>query len=144
MRDSRIGTFGACALIMSIGLRWAALASLAGPARVAAALIAAHAAARAAVPLLMRLTPPARPDGLSAAAGLPSAESVAAAALLGLVALGLALGAAKGLLALVLLLVGLAVLRQIALAKIGGQTGDVLGALEQVAEVLVLLVAAKA
>jgi adenosylcobinamide-GDP ribazoletransferase len=143
MRDSRIGTFGACALIMSIGLRWAALASLAGPMRVAAALIAAHAAARAALPLLMRLTPPARTDGLSAAAGLPPADSVAAAALLGLVALGLALGVAKGLLALVLLLVGLAVLRQIALAKIGGQTGDVLGALEQVAEVLVLLVAAK-
>jgi adenosylcobinamide-GDP ribazoletransferase len=143
MRDSRIGTFGACALIMSIGLRWAALASLAGPMRAAAVLIAAHAAARAALPLLMRLAPPARPDGLSAAAGLPPADSVAAAALLGLVALGLALGAAKGLIALVLLLVGLAVLRQIALAKIGGQTGDVLGALEQVAEVLVLLVAAK-
>src|SRR5215470_19030586 len=40
MRDSRIGTFGACVLILSIGLRWAALASLAQPNRVAAALIA--------------------------------------------------------------------------------------------------------
>jgi adenosylcobinamide-GDP ribazoletransferase len=144
MRDSRIGTFGACALIMSIGLRWAALASLAGPMRVAAALIAAHAAARAVVPLLMRLTPPARPDGLSAAAGLPPADSVAAAALLGLVALALALGAGKGLIALVLLLVALGAIRQVALTKIGGQTGDVLGALEQAAEILVLLVAARA
>jgi adenosylcobinamide-GDP ribazoletransferase len=143
MRDSRIGTFGACALIMSIGLRWAALASLAGPMRVAAALIAAHAAARAVLPLVMRLTPPARPDGLSAAAGLPPADSVAAAALLGLVALALALGAARGLIALALLLVALGAIRQVALAKIGGQTGDVLGALEQVAEVVVLLVAAR-
>ena len=46
MRDSRIGTFGACALILSLGLRWAALASLGEPKRVAAALIVAHVAAR--------------------------------------------------------------------------------------------------
>src|SRR5215469_4222063 len=51
MRDSRIGTFGACALILSIGLRWVALASLVGPMRAAAALIAAHVAARAMPPL---------------------------------------------------------------------------------------------
>jgi adenosylcobinamide-GDP ribazoletransferase len=143
MRDSRIGTFGACALIMSIGLRWAALASLAGPGRVAAALIAGHAVARAALPLLMWLAPPARPDGLSAAAGLPPADSVAAAGVLGLLALVLALGPAKALIATVLLLFALGAIRHLALAKIGGQTGDVLGALEQVAEVLVLLVAAR-
>jgi adenosylcobinamide-GDP ribazoletransferase len=144
MRDSRIGTYGACALVMSIGLRWAALASLGGPTRIAAALIAAHMAARSTLPLLMRLTPPARPDGLSAAAGLPPPDSVAAAALLGLVALMLALGAVKGLIALALLLLGFWAMRQLALAKVGGQTGDVLGALEQVAEVLVLLAAARA
>jgi adenosylcobinamide-GDP ribazoletransferase len=143
MRDSRIGTFGACALIVSIGLRWAALASLAGPLRVAAALIAAHVAARAMPPLLMRLIPPARPDGLSAAAGLPPADSVAAAALLGFAALLLALGTADGLIASALLVLGMLALRQLALNKIGGQTGDVLGALEQVSEVLVLLVAAR-
>jgi adenosylcobinamide-GDP ribazoletransferase len=47
------------------------------------------------------------------------------------------------LIALALLLVALGAIRQVALAKIGGQTGDVLGALEQVAEVVVLLVAAR-
>src|SRR5260370_11276515 len=31
MRDSRLGTYGACALIMSLLLRWPALAALAGP-----------------------------------------------------------------------------------------------------------------
>jgi len=143
MRDSRIGTFGAGALIMSIGLRWAALASLAGPTRVAAALIAAHAAARAMPPLLMLLVPPARPDGLSADAGLPPADSVAGAALLGFAALILALGLAKGLIAAVLLALGLAAMRWLALNKIGGQTGDVLGALEQVCEIVVFLVAAR-
>ncbi|HYS47969.1 MAG TPA: adenosylcobinamide-GDP ribazoletransferase, partial [Xanthobacteraceae bacterium] len=97
MRDSRIGTFGACALIISIGLRWAVLASLTDPWRAAAAFIAAHAAARAAPPLLMRLAPPARADGLSAGAGKPSAGSVAAAALIGAAALMLGLGIAGGL-----------------------------------------------
>jgi adenosylcobinamide-GDP ribazoletransferase len=143
MRDSRIGTFGACALVLSLGLRWAALASLAGPMRVAFVLIAAHAAARAVPPLLMLLIPPARPDGLSAAAGLPPADSVAAAMVLGLVALISALGLGNGLIAAVLLAPCLFGMRRLALDKIGGQSGDVLGALEQVCEVLVLLVAAR-
>ncbi|HEV2956071.1 MAG TPA: adenosylcobinamide-GDP ribazoletransferase [Xanthobacteraceae bacterium] len=143
MRDSRIGTFGACALIFSIGLRWAALASLAGPTRAAGALIAAHAAARAMPPLLMLLVAPARPDGLSAAAGLPPADSVAATALLGLAALMLGLGFAKGLIAAALLALCLVAMRWLALNKVGGQTGDVLGALEQVCEIVVLLVAAR-
>jgi adenosylcobinamide-GDP ribazoletransferase len=143
MRDSRIGTFGACALVLSIGLRWAALASLAGPTRAAVALIAAHAAARAMPPLLMLLIAPARPDGLSAAAGLPPADSVAAAALLGLAALILGLGLAKGLIAAALLALCLLAVRRLALDKVGGQTGDVLGALEQVSEIVILLVAAR-
>jgi adenosylcobinamide-GDP ribazoletransferase len=142
MRDSRIGTFGACALILSIGLRWAALAGLAGPMRATAALIAAHAAGRAMPPLLMLLTPPARPDGLSADAGMPPADSVAGAALLGLVALVFALGFLNGLIAAALLALCLAGMRWLALNKVGGQTGDVLGALEQVCEIVVLLVAA--
>jgi adenosylcobinamide-GDP ribazoletransferase len=143
MRDSRIGTFGACALILSLGLRWAALASVAGPMRAAAALIAAHAAARAMPPLLMLLIPPARPDGLSADAGLPPADSVAGAALLGLAALMLGLGFLNGLIAAALLALCLATMRWLALNKVGGQTGDVLGALEQICEVVVLLVAAR-
>ena len=47
MRDSRIGSYGACALAMSLILRVRALASIANPALAAAALIATHAAARA-------------------------------------------------------------------------------------------------
>jgi adenosylcobinamide-GDP ribazoletransferase len=143
MQDSRIGTFGACALIFSIGLRWAALASLAEPKRIAIALIAAHAAARAMPPLLMFLIPPARPDGLSAAAGLPPADGVAATALLGLAALLLGLGFGRGLIAAALLALCLLAIRWLALNKIGGQTGDVLGALEQISEIAILLVAAR-
>ena len=69
MRDSRIGTYGACGLVLSLFLRVGALASLAGPGPAALTLIAAHAGARAAMPLFLALVPPARPDGLSAGAG---------------------------------------------------------------------------
>jgi adenosylcobinamide-GDP ribazoletransferase len=142
MRDSRIGTYGACALAMSLLLRVAALASLAGPGGVALALIAAHAGARAMLPLFLHWVPPARPDGLSADAGRPSGWSVMVAGFLGLVALLGSLGPARSFAALVLLLVGLAIMRRLCLRQIGGQTGDTAGALEQISEVAILLTAA--
>ena len=69
MRDSRIGTYGACALVLSLLARWSALTNIAEPASVATALVAAHIAARAQLPVFMWLIPPARSDGLSAGAG---------------------------------------------------------------------------
>ena len=87
MRDSRIGTYGVCALVLSILIRAGAFASLADPGLVAAALIAAHGAARATLPVLMFLVPPARADGLSFAAGRPSREQARRAAVLGIVIL---------------------------------------------------------
>jgi adenosylcobinamide-GDP ribazoletransferase len=142
MRDSRIGTYAACALAMSLVLRVGALSSLAGPGRVALALIAAHAGARAMMPLFLRMVPPARPDGLSAEAGRPAQTSVMVAALLGFVSLLLSLGVAKSIVALVLLLIVLGVMRRLCLRQIGGQTGDAAGALEQIGEIVVLLTAA--
>jgi adenosylcobinamide-GDP ribazoletransferase len=79
MRDSRIGTYGLCALILSFGLRWSALATIANPWAVALALCAAHTAARAGLPAFMSQVAPARPDGLSASAGSPPGRSVAIA-----------------------------------------------------------------
>jgi adenosylcobinamide-GDP ribazoletransferase len=141
MRDSRIGTYGACALIMSLLLRVGALASLAGPGRVALALIAAHAGARALLPLFLRLVPPARSDGLAADAGRPPPSSVLLAAVLGFVLLLWSLGTARSLVALLLLLVVLGVMRRLCLRQFGGQTGDAAGALEQINEIVVLLTA---
>ncbi|HMK78790.1 MAG TPA: adenosylcobinamide-GDP ribazoletransferase [Xanthobacteraceae bacterium] len=142
MRDSRIGTFGVCALIVSFALRWGALASLATPLAVAAALIAAHVAARGVLPAFMRFVPPARPDGLAAQAGRPPLASVVVAALIGAAALGLGLGPVAMVIATMLLAVAGAFMAWLTGRQIGGQTGDVLGALEQTAEMLVLLVAA--
>jgi len=142
MRDSRLGTFGACALMMALILRWGALASIADPPAVAMALIAAHASARATLPTFMRFVPQARTDGLSAHAGRPPMESIIAAALLGAIALALGLGPIPAIIGVLLLSSAGAFMAWLSVKQIGGQTGDVLGALEQINEILILLTAA--
>jgi len=142
MRDSRIGTYGTCALILSFGLRWSALAAIAEPWKVALALSAAHAAARAGVPAFMWLVPPARPDGLSAAAGRPPMRTVAIALGLGTLFLVCGLGPANAMIGLILLALTGLILARLATRQIGGQTGDILGALEQIGEISILLLAA--
>lgn len=142
MRDSRIGTYGVCALLLCLLLRIGVLASFFDTRSVLWAIIAAHVGARAAVPALMALLPPARSDGLSFEAGQPSGAGIAAAALIGLVVVALCLRPRRAIVALILLAVAVALMAWLSSRQIGGQTGDVLGALEQVSEILVLLVAA--
>jgi adenosylcobinamide-GDP ribazoletransferase len=88
--------------------------------------------------MFMWLVPQARSDGLSADAGGPSLASAAAAVVLGVVALALTLGLSGAVVgALVVALAGL-LLARLSMREIGGQTGDVIGALEQVNEMLIL------
>jgi adenosylcobinamide-GDP ribazoletransferase len=141
MRDSRTGAYGVCALVLSILLRVAALASLADTHAVVWALIASHSAARAAMPILMWLLPPARADGLSHDAGRPPGESVAAGAAIAFVLLLFCLYPMRGVIATLLLVAVVALTAWLSSRQIDGQTGDVVGALEQVAEIVVLLVA---
>jgi adenosylcobinamide-GDP ribazoletransferase len=141
MRDSRTGAFGVSALVLSILLRAGAIASLAEPDLVAPALIAAHAGARAILPFFMWLVPNARMDGLAASAGQPPTARVMVALLIGFTALVLCLGLSGALLAALAIAAAIGILAWLCLGQIGGQTGDVLGALEQVCEILILLVA---
>lgn len=142
MRDSRIGTYGAIALVLSIMLRWSVLQAIAEPSAVAAALVIAHISARAALPTFMRLVPLARADGLSSGAGQPASQSAAIAAGLGILCLVIGFGPGKAIMGLILLSVCALIWAMIATRQIGGQTGDTLGALEQISESLVLLMAA--
>jgi adenosylcobinamide-GDP ribazoletransferase len=142
MRDSRIGTYGTCALILSLLLRVAALAAVARPTAAISALLAAHIGARAVLPAVMRFVSPARPDGLSAGAGRPPAASVLTAAVVGVLANLILLGPVAGLLAVLAVCAGALLLAWLSQRQIGGQTGDVLGATEQISEILILLVAA--
>jgi adenosylcobinamide-GDP ribazoletransferase len=142
MRDSQIGTYGVSALVLSLMLRAGAVASLADPALVTPALIAAHAGARAMLPIFMRLAPRARQDGLAADAGRPPLGSTALAGLLGVIVLWIGLGFSGAFIALLLVAAASGFTAWLCRRQIGGQTGDVLGALEQVCEILILLVAA--
>jgi adenosylcobinamide-GDP ribazoletransferase len=142
MRDSRHGTFGVIALILSIGLRAAALGTIGEPVHAGLALIAAHAASRGALPALMRILAPARDDGLGAAAGRPSLTvAILAGAIGGAIALGL-LGPGRGAIALILAGTALALAAILAQRQIGGYTGDVLGFFQQIGEIVMLLAAA--
>ena len=62
---------------------------------------------------------------------------------LGAIALGVGLGPGSGAIAVLVALIGAAVVARLSIAQIGGQTGDVLGAVEQVSEILILLVATR-
>jgi adenosylcobinamide-GDP ribazoletransferase len=141
MRDSRIGTYGVCALILVVLLRVSVLASFFSTLSVGWALLASHAGARATMMAFMFLTPPARHDGLSADAGRPPRESLIAAVALGLLIIALCLGPSRMIAALICLLVVLGMMLRFSRKQIGGQTGDVLGAVEQVSEIVILLVA---
>jgi len=67
----------------------------------------------------------------------------AIAGVLGLIALGLGLSSSAAIIAVLLLLAASAALAWLCTRQIGGQTGDVLGALEQTGEILILLTAAR-
>jgi adenosylcobinamide-GDP ribazoletransferase len=142
MHDSQIGTYGAGALMLSLMLRVGALASLADPALVAAALIAAHSGARAAMLVFMRNVQSARDDGLSADAGVPTQGGSLTAIAIGAVVLLLCLGLGATLAAFLLLAGAGFAMATLSVRQIGGQTGDVLGAFEQTGEIVILLIAA--
>jgi adenosylcobinamide-GDP ribazoletransferase len=142
MHDSRLGTFGGLALILSVALRAAALAELGQAFYAGLALVAAHALSRALLPAAMRLLAPARPDGLGVEAGQPATAAAITALLIGAAIALAALGPVRGALAFALAAAAVAAAAFTARRQIGGLTGDVLGALQQFAEITVLLAAA--
>ncbi len=141
MHDSQIGSFGVVALIFIFALKWTALTAIAGigVSEAVLALIAAAAASRAVLPVVMHYVPVAREDGLSADAGRPGFDRAAVAFLVGLAFLIFCLGFQTGIVALVLGALVAAVFVYFVANRIGGQTGDVLGATQQITEVIILL-----
>ena len=140
LKDSRHGTYGVSALVLSTVLRVAALGSLAPGRTALGALVAAHALGRGAAVAMMGTTPNARDEGLAAYVRETGRRHVA---------IGLVVSAMMGLAAMAGWLVPAAMLaavltwmvRRVAMDKLGGIVGDVLGAVEQVVEIGVMLVA---
>lgn len=139
MRDSRIGTYGGAALILSFGLRAGSLAAL-DPRWVLAVWAVSGALARAAALLLLALLPPARVDGLAQTAAAPPAISLTAGfSMAGLAAL--AALALPGLWLIAAALTGGIVVLLLSRRHLGGYTGDALGAAAQAAEIACLVTA---
>ncbi len=145
MRDSRIGSYGAMALVTSLLCRVAAYDALyqLQPWLAFAIIVASAAFSRAMVVDLMWATRPARSDGLSVTAGRPGRNSALFAIFTG-GAMALAAGALfrpeSGVVA-VLAAAGITgVFRRVAMRLIGGQTGDICGATQVLVEITMLTI----
>jgi adenosylcobinamide-GDP ribazoletransferase len=147
MRDSRIGSYGAAALVLAFALRIGALAALVtrvDPSAAFTAVLITALLSRTAGLMPLVLLPPARLDGASHAVGQPTRETFWWAVALS-AALAVALGAISGLPAagtgLMLVLSGLSGwgLTWLSARHIQGQTGDIAGAAQQVAEIAALI-----
>lgn len=137
MRDSQIGSYGALALILSLGLRWQGLVvvvTVAGPWAGAAALVALAMASRAGLAATLWLMRPARSDGMGNLAAGTSAGQAMIALAVGIIALVVFCGWAGVTIALAMAAVQLG-FAALAKHQIGGQTGDVLGAVQQLTEI---------
>jgi len=141
MRDSRIGSYGVIALVLALGLRAAAISAIGYPDAAGLAIIAAACASRAVLPFVMHYLPPARSDGLAQAAGAPDQRAAVEATILGLIVLMLCLGFFIALLLALLLAASTALFMRYLHLRLGGQTGDTLGAVQQGAEVAILIAA---
>lgn len=142
MRDSRIGTYGAAALVLLLLARWQCLVHIPA-AWLPAALIAAHAWARWTTAALCRLLPYARSEGPNkpVAAGVGTPE-LAIASMLAVTATIPLVQVATAALGLALVALTAAVVHgamRLLRARLGGITGDTLGAANVAVEVGALL-----
>jgi adenosylcobinamide-GDP ribazoletransferase len=142
MKRSDIGPFGVVTLVLTLGIQLTALAQAQALGRGVPAVIAAAVAGRLALPWACRRgVPAARGTGLGAlvagtvSPAIPVVLTVAALAAAYPLGIMVAIGVAAG------LAVSLA-LTALAVRRLGGITGDVLGALVEVATAACLLVTA--
>jgi adenosylcobinamide-GDP ribazoletransferase len=141
MRDSRIGAYGALGLIVLLGLRVVSLSDLdrSGAWVAAGALIAAHAASRGAIVWVLSASAYAREDGAGNGVAGPRTRGDLIFAFVcscfAVIPLAVVMGLAPVLAALVLLTVAVLVVRRLFEQRLGGYTGDCLGAVQQVGEI---------
>ena len=146
MKDSRIGSYGALALIVVLGLKAATLGAML-PVLAVPGLVFAHTASRAAAVVLIRVLPYA--GDLAHAKAKPLARRVSSAGVAvaigwvvivgGVLAVGVSPHAAGLASSLALVAIGTVAAVRWQRRRLGGYTGDTLGATQQVTELLALL-----
>ncbi len=139
LKEQALGAYGAMVLVICLGLRVGALASMENAGAVTAALAAALSASWAALAVVLYLLPPARRSGFAHAAGRPALDQTVLAALLAAALALLVLGPVAAVVALAIGGLGAFKFAWFAKRNFGGTTGDVLGAVQQGAEIGVLL-----
>lgn len=144
MKDSRIGTYGTIALVTMLAIKATALMQI-GPIQMIFAFIAAHASARLASVIAMRCMDYAGDRGTAKAKPLATEitdSELAIAVLFGLLPGVLLIPIPTLTIALVVAGVSAALLARQSQRLIGGYTGDVLGAIEQVFETVFIVAVA--
>ncbi|MGB5560615.1 MAG: adenosylcobinamide-GDP ribazoletransferase [Paracoccaceae bacterium] len=139
MKDSRIGTYGVVALVLALLARWSAIVGLIGAGAPLGPLVAAAALSRVPMLALMWSLPNARAGGLSDQTGKPDRDTVLLAGAVGLLIALIFAGFAAIPAAVAVAAVAWGATR-LAQERIGGQTGDVLGATQQLGEIAGLAV----
>lgn len=145
MKDSRIGVYGALALILALGARIALLAELlqAGALPAVLSLVAAASASRGAMAHLWSSLPAAEPGGLADRVGASDPRTGRLAFGLGLGALALlgalAAGPAGVLVPAAFGLGAHLAFRCVLKRRLGGVTGDTIGCDQQIVEIAILV-----
>lgn len=135
MKDSHIGVYGVCAIALSLLIRWLALVAIVAIGSYWVAFIAIGALSRTGMVVLMAVLPHARANGLSRSVGRPPAAATWLA-----IGFGAGFAVLCGYPWLILVAAGAtAFCGLVARTKIGGQTGDILGATQQITEIALLI-----
>jgi adenosylcobinamide-GDP ribazoletransferase len=142
LKDPSHGTFGVLAIVLSTLLRIGTVASL-DPWSAVAFLPSAHALSRGASAVLLGLVPPAA-EGLGASYASATSRTAGVAAGFAALLIGAVFAGAWVVPAALAAAVGAGAVGAASVRRLGGITGDVLGAAQQVAEVAVLLFGAAA
>ncbi|MDP9840559.1 adenosylcobinamide-GDP ribazoletransferase [Neorhizobium huautlense] len=144
MKDSRTGSYGVVALILSFGIRASALAQLGtdlSPFGAALALLAAASVSRALMVWHWSMLPPARTNGVAVAVGKPEdaarTMALALAALLAFLFLLPSYHLGSILFALAFAVLAAFAFTRVVDKKLGGHTGDTIGATQQVTSMAV-------
>lgn len=151
MKDSRIGSYGAVALVIGYGLRASAIAEIAGhlgALGAALCLLAAAAISRALMVWHWSALPPARANGLAASSGAPMTSALNGAMIAGLLLAAALIIPASSLFAYFIAVLAAALAAAAFTARvrraIAGHTGDTIGATQQLTEIAALAALAMA